>query len=282
MMDQRLPPPYEDVEEHGQLVGQARESACNFMVVEPDVMQPNQATPIGPYHHHQNADEEDSDESLPLGIDTDDHAVEMNGSTETIPSAWEPDVEPEEGALSLQPFIMCHHNPLVKSKSLDFPLCQTGSFLRISNSQSEPAMPTKWNSDTSTRRRDAHGETYRHRHVQLSRFRLPHVPTQPGTSSTLDCEMEPKAPESFTFNDDPHSDDPGHNHHIFNMLNSSLQSIPRSLMVQFLSTTPSTNQSDVGSQDSGYFGQEQSRRRPPSEMFEFEMTFFVKRRREFE
>ena len=37
--------------------------------------------------------------------------------------------------------------------------------------------------------------------------------------SSLD-DSEPKAPESFTFHDDSHSDGSGGNHQVFNMLNS--------------------------------------------------------------
>ena len=280
MIDQRLPPPYEDIEEEldSQMVGRARESACSFTLVEPDIT--NQASPIGPYHHHQDANEEDTDDSLPLALEAEEHPAELNGSTETIPSAWEPDVEPEEGTSSPHPVVMCsHHHRLVKSVSLDSALCQSGSIRRLSNSQSEPALPTKSNSDVF-RRNNPQGETYLHRHVHLSRFRSPQVALQHRTPSTLD-DSEPKAPESFTFHDDSHSDGSGGNHQVFNMLNSSLQSIPRSLMMQILSSS-STNQQDVvGSQDSGYFGQDQqSRRRPNSEMFELEMTFFVKRRRD--
>ena len=176
MVDQRLPPPYELPEEsEGEICGLVREHVYTVVAAQPDHL--NQATPIGPCYRPKIESDVEDEEFLHEAQET-QPTEDGNGSTETIPSQWEP-----VSTLDL------HHvesppagpsQPVARSQSLDLlplhPLARS-----LTPSGSDPALPMN-----SSRRRSSGGESYAHRHVRLSMHRLPIVPvTLPGMSAEI-------------------------------------------------------------------------------------------------
>jgi hypothetical protein len=110
----------------------------------------NQATPHGRYHTCNNGEDDlDHDD---LNFDLHSEGVSTVGSTETIPSLWEPALTPDSSDLP----VISQQNPcLIRSQSLI-----TLNALRDSPSRSCPNLSTT-----------IIGGIHRHRHVFLSHFR---------------------------------------------------------------------------------------------------------------
>lgn len=117
------------------------------------------------------SEEDDGLLNLPVGAQLEDG----NGSTETIPSTWEPisemdlnqESQPEDVATcrALLP------RRLFRSQSLEMPSVNAvSSGLRIP-SHSDPSLASQ-----PRQRLPSGGETYAHRHIRLSTYRLPTLP----------------------------------------------------------------------------------------------------------
>ena len=142
--DDILPPPYNQVVSSDQ--------NFTFATLEADHL--NEATPIGRYHM-SSAENGLDPEDLDFDRDMRPEEESTVGSTETIPSLWEPTVDDNTPAPNQQ-------NPcrLVRSQSLT-----TLNLLGDSPSRSCPNLPSS-----------ARG-IHRHRHVLLSTYRRPTTPT---------------------------------------------------------------------------------------------------------
>ena len=179
----RLPPPYEDPEDSA-VCGVARvsEPVYTRVVVQQDVL--NQATPIDYYHRHPRVESSDMDEDNANLHVAEPLVEDGNGSTETIPSLWEPnsvldlhvDVPGESSCPSTSTPRL--NTELIRSQSLELLLHRPSSHAVLTASKSDPTLPTD-----SRRRRSSGGESYAHRHVRLSMHRLPTTPIiSPGMS----------------------------------------------------------------------------------------------------
>lgn len=293
----RLPPPYEEPEE---VCGVARTSAQihTRVMVEPDFL--NQATPINHYHRPPRMDSSDMDEENgilngPERRESQPVSDDGNGSTETIPSLWEPNStldlridasdDPEPNSR------METQNGLVRSQSLELIARHPSPHRQLTMSRSDPMLPTQ-----SRRRHSSGSESYAHRHVRLSMHRLPVVPVAspanenspvdtseglpPYSASTDQCQedCEPNEPQAFLF-DDSQISSPGTSYE--NGFHSSILSFTGSLFGHHISSsTPTSSETGRGSQDSGFF--DRSRRRPADDEFSFGVALFVKRPREFQ
>lgn len=241
-----LPPPYNTPDA---FVTDVEESRQNFIVGRSDEVQLNQATPIYRYYNGIRDEIREDDDTLSIDnpIPHDNAPVHLDGpltdgSTETIPSSWEPTwadhMDESGGRLGL--FQTQSMNDLTEISPLH------------------------------------HGE-YRNRHIYLSEFRENLVinaedqdhssepvnsiePVQSRNGTCEDCEPEP--PFSFPLLD--REDD------------STVENEPR-LLTRSILATDGINQ---GSQDSGFYGFGSSRRRPASNDYEFGLSFFIKRSRQ--
>ena len=98
-------------------------------------------------------------------------------------------------------------------------------------------------------------------------------PNLPSCSQSGQFEEECEPPQSFVFEDASTNDVTTY------QLTSSLLSFTGSLYGRPISSsTPTSNETGRGSQDSGFF--DQSRRRPANEEVSFEFAIFFKRSRE--
>lgn len=101
------------------------------------------------------------------------HPEDGNGSTETIPSLWEPssaldlDSPVETGCPSTSTPRL--PTELIRSQSME--LCRPVPHGVLTASRSDPTLPIE-----SRRRHSSGGETYAHRHIRLSMHRLPTAP----------------------------------------------------------------------------------------------------------
>jgi hypothetical protein len=136
-----LPPPYNQM--------LSADETYILATLEPSE-QLNQATPHGRYHTCNNGEDDlDHDD---LNFDLHSEGVSTVGSTETIPSLWEPALTPDSSDLP----VISQQNPcLIRSQSLI-----TLNALRDSPSRSCPNLSTT-----------IIGGIHRHRHVFLSHFR---------------------------------------------------------------------------------------------------------------
>lgn len=138
-----LPPPYNQVVESHQTF------TCDALAQE----ELNLATPIGRFHVNGRGEELDP-EDLDFGRELQIEVDSPMGSTETIPSLWEPsaDIHPNEASTERP------HNPsrLVRSLSL--------TTVNLSNDSTSSSCPTLF---TSNHRVGINC----HRHVLLSHFR---------------------------------------------------------------------------------------------------------------
>jgi hypothetical protein len=150
-------------------VARTSEPVYTRVIVQPDYL--NQATPINHYHRHPKM-ESDSDEDFAVLHGAEPHPEDGNGSTETIPSLWEPNsnldlhVDSPGGGQSgnCTPRL---HTELIRSQSLE--LCHSPPSPGIlTASRSDPTLPIG-----SRRRHSSGGESYAHRHIRLSTHRLP-------------------------------------------------------------------------------------------------------------
>lgn len=157
--DDVLPPPYNDV--------LSSHETYTFNLVEPEHL--NQATPIGRYHMNRN-DELDPDD-LEFDQDVQSESETIVGSTETIPSMWEPSTSI---AVNLND-TSAHQTlgRLVRSQSLTLP-----SFLDDSPSRSCPSLPGS-----------IRGGIYRHRHVLLSNYRRTAISNDETSKSVIVCKF---------------------------------------------------------------------------------------------
>ncbi|XP_046640471.1 uncharacterized protein LOC124325941 [Daphnia pulicaria] len=155
-----------------------------FITLEPSE-QLNQATPLGRYHMSMREDDLDPDDlDFDRGMRSEGESTV--GSTETIPSLWEPALTPDSDSVPVpsQP-----NNPgLTRSQSLT-----TLNALRDSPSRSCPNLFTAIQSGI-----------HRHRHVFLSNYRR--LPTNQGQVTKKEDELrlefsEPLPPHSFTFDE---------------------------------------------------------------------------------
>ena len=251
-------------------LSKVEESRQNFIVGRSDEVQLNQATPIYRYYNGIRDEIREDDDTLSIDnpIPHDNAPVHLDGpltdgSTETIPSSWEPTwadhMDESGGRLGL--FQTQSMNDLTEISPLH------------------------------------HGE-YRNRHIYLSEFRGTSIhwnrtkrigiknsfffaenlvinaedqdhssepvnsiePVQSRNGTCEDCEPEP--PFSFPLLD--REDD------------STVENEPRFLTRSILATD-GINQ---GLQDSGFNGFGSSRRRPASNDYEFGLSFFIKRSRQ--
>ncbi|XP_057367830.1 uncharacterized protein LOC130688841 isoform X2 [Daphnia carinata] len=147
-----LPPPYNEVVSSDQTYTFATEESSEEM---------NQATPIGRYHMIHREDETNR-EDLDLVEDLHSEEESTLGSTETIPSSWEPSGTTNN--LDGITVLSQQHPRIVRSQS-----STTFKMLREFSSRSCPNL----SSSIST---GIHGE----RHVLLSSFRRPVMITGPG------------------------------------------------------------------------------------------------------
>lgn len=159
------PPPYaslfpESVDETDHLIGSVRQSERIAIQVEEEHC--NRAVPIG-YHDTFNDCQEESDTEVDdpvLLMDAEEAADQAsnnnvaNDSTETIPSLWEP-----------TPSVTSKSMNLVRSQSLELPRVRHASANELVRLASDPALSER-------RRISIGGESYSHRHVRLSQYRL--------------------------------------------------------------------------------------------------------------
>lgn len=170
----RLPPPYELPEDFEAVCRPVGTLERNFTIVAAQEEYLNQATPMHHYHHLKpRMDSEIEDSNFLNQRELHSTNEDGNGSTETIPSLWEPisaiDVEMESNDPALYTRTESQELiPLTRSQSLELPALRPISNCELSTS--DPALVT------SNRRRV---ESYAHRHVRLSRHRLANVPATP-------------------------------------------------------------------------------------------------------
>ncbi|XP_046657396.1 uncharacterized protein LOC124350647 [Daphnia pulicaria] len=283
----RLPPPYEDPEEPANCI-LASEPVYTRVIVQQDVL--NQATPIHYYHRHPKVESPDMDEDNANLPGAEPPIEDGNGSTETIPSLWEPnsvlDLHVDVPESNCTPRM---NTILIRSQSLDLLTHHPHSHAVLTASRSDPTLPTD-----SRRRRSSGGESYAHRHVRLSMHRLPTTPVVspaeqnsfidpahnvPQSRSTDQCQedCEPTEPQAFVFDDSQVSANVSYENDI--NLSTSILSFTGSLYGHQISSSTPT-ETGRGSQDSGFF--DQSRRRPATDELSFGLALFVKRPREFE
>jgi len=123
-----------------------------FVTLEPSE-QLNQATPLGRYHTNNREDDFDPDDlDLERGMRSEGESTV--GSTETIPSLWEPALTPDSDNV---PVPRQQNSCLTRSQSLI-----TVNVLRDVPSRSCPNIFTA-----------IHSGIHRHRHVFLSNYRHP-------------------------------------------------------------------------------------------------------------
>lgn len=285
-----LPPPYESPSDR---VGLPRTSQYSYTLVLPEQDILNHAAPFEPYHSHRR-NSMDFDADLHVVDDAPPAQDDGNGSTETIPSLWEPstfDEMPAENAEHMDHG--SQQNGLVRSYSLD----SSARFLAVNpvshESRSDPAL------DGSARRMLAGSQSYAHRHVQLSMYR--HEPRTTALTDLngananwnsnlntrienqrlpcrIDDNVEPNAPQAFVFDDSSENVEEA----VGGVQSNGF--FTRSL--HFFLTQASYNMSQMdnsgegerGSQDSGFF--DHSRRRPATEELELGMAIYVKRSRQ--
>lgn len=162
----RLPPPYESLSGREDVCGPACSSDINYTVVTIERDYLNEATPIGPYHRPlQDFADEVDDLLVPAG----DLPEDGNGSTETIPSLWEPanHLTLEGADHSVTVPLFGDYN-LVRSVSLNLP--NGRRIVPLSSTRSDPCLPTGMDG-----RRRVPGATgcYADHHIDLSTYRPP-------------------------------------------------------------------------------------------------------------
>lgn len=170
----RLPPPYELPDECGEIVGPVQVSERNFALVAAQPEYLNQATPINHFHHPKPRVDSDIEEDHGILNEPEPQPVheDGNGSTETIPSLWEPssanDLQMESASdLNLfRPTQSQGLRSLVRCQSLELPPVQPVCNRVLSATISDPTLPT------DNGRRPGGSESYAHRHVRLSMHRL--------------------------------------------------------------------------------------------------------------
>ena len=141
----RLPPPYELPEDICSPVLSTERHFTVAAVAE----QLNQATPIEPYHHANLNTDADPLDALAIRQYPLTANEEGNGSTETIPSLWEPAIHDIQIAPAGLP----------RCQSLEWPT--TDRHRVLVNSVSDPTLP-----------RRSSGSSYACRHIRLSMHRL--------------------------------------------------------------------------------------------------------------
>jgi hypothetical protein len=143
-----VPPPYSQV--------LSSDETYIFSTLEPSE-QLNQATPLGRYHMSINENNLDLDD-LDFHREMRSEGDSTVGSTETIPSLWEPAFTPDSNGV---PVVGHQNNYLIRSQSLI-----TLNMLRDSPSRSCPNLSTVI-------------PAHCHRHIFLSNFRRPET-NEPG------------------------------------------------------------------------------------------------------
>lgn len=170
----RLPPPYELPDESGEICGPVHVSQRNFALVAAQPEYLNQATPINHFHHPKPKVDSDVEEDHGIlnGPEPQPVFEDGDGSTETIPSLWEPssanDLQMESVSEPdlFRPTQSQELRSLVRCQSLELPPIRPVYNRVLSATISDPTLPT------DNGRRSSGGESYAHRHVRLSMHRL--------------------------------------------------------------------------------------------------------------
>lgn len=253
----------------------------------------------------------DLDSDLHVADDAPPTMEDGTGSTETIPSLWEPSAVDEVSHESSEQPAEQRHD-LGRSYSFDSSAPFGVTNLIVRGNRSDPAV------NGSGRGLPFGGQSYANRHVQLSIYRSQsQITASPGnckieglmnlkitiffTSESnvsrwssnfnipldnrrlsgcrIDDGLEPSVPQSFAFNDNSSSggEETREGMQGNDLLTRSIQFC----LAHASYNTPLSESSDErerGSQDSGFF--DHARRRPATEELEFGVAFYIKRSRQ--